>query len=189
MILVIDNYDSFVHNLARYFNLLGQACTVYRNDALSIEAIASLNPSHIVLSPGPCTPDTAGICVDLIQYFSATIPILGVCLGHQAIGQAFGARIVRANKPQHGKSMLIQHQHQSIFKGLKNPLSVGLYHSLAIDPNTMPTCLNALSISPFGDIMALSHRDFPCIGLQFHPESIKTEHGHKLLQNFLKQVP
>lgn len=183
MILVIDNYDSFVENLARYIRELGFETVVKRNDAISIAAIELLNPSHIILSPGPCTPNEAGICLDVIQYFKGKIPILGVCLGHQAIGQAFGAKVVKAKKPMHGKASLINHKQQSIFDGLKIPLQVARYHSLILE--NCPDQLLVTATSEEGEVMAITHRDYPIVGVQFHPESFLTQSGYQLLKNFL----
>jgi len=184
VILLIDNYDSFVHNLARYVRELGFSEEVVRNDAISLEQIAALNPSHIILSPGPCTPDEAGICLDLIRRFAPSIPILGVCLGHQAIGQAFGATLTRAINPTHGKASLIEHDGAGIFQDLPQPLKVGRYHSLAVGSAQVPDCLRITATAADGDIMGLRHRVYPSIGLQFHPESILTDGGHRLLLNF-----
>ena len=185
MILVIDNYDSFVHNLARYLRELGWATEVVRNDAIGLDEIAQLAPSHIVLSPGPCTPDEAGISLALVARFHASIPILGVCLGHQCIGQAYGARIVRAEKPMHGKTSLVRHDDQGLFAGLPNPLKVARYHSLVVEPSGLPPELVATAQSEEGEIMALRHRRHPVIGLQFHPEAVLTDRGYDLLRSFL----
>lgn len=185
MILLIDNYDSFVHNLARYVGELGYPRHVIRNDALSLDEIIEINPSHIILSPGPCTPDKAGITMDVIKKFSPKIPILGVCLGHQAIGQAFGGLVVRAHKPMHGKACLLNHSSNGIFTDLKNPFRVGRYHSLIVSREKFPSDLIVTSLSEEGEIMSLAHRVYPTIGVQFHPESILTEDGHKLLKNFI----
>lgn len=189
MVLLIDNYDSFVYNLMRYVQELGFTTQVHRNDRLTISQIESLQPSHIVLSPGPGTPQTAGICLNAIQYFAPSIPILGVCLGHQAIGQAFGAEVIAAKQPTHGKASFIQHDEKGIFQGLGNPLKVGRYHSLAVSPDGLPECLEVTAFTADGEIMALQHRSHPTIGLQFHPESILTEQGHALLFNFLRHLP
>ena len=189
MILVIDNYDSFVHNLARYFRELGQTIRVCRNDAIGLDEIAALKPSHIVLSPGPCTPDQAGISVSVVERFGAVIPILGVCLGHQCIGQAYGARILRAQKPMHGKTSLVRHDEQGLFAGLPNPLKVARYHSLVVDRAGLPPDLAATALSEAGEIMALSHRRHPVIGLQFHPEAVLTDRGYDLLRSFLAATP
>jgi anthranilate synthase/aminodeoxychorismate synthase-like glutamine amidotransferase len=185
VILVIDNYDSFVHNLARYVRELGWATTVVRNDAIELAAIEALAPSHIIISPGPCTPDEAGISVPLIPRFGPTIPILGVCLGHQSIGQAFGGKVVRARRPMHGKTSLVRHDGAGIFAGLPNPLRATRYHSLVVAADDLPADLLVAAESEEGEIMALRHRRWPVVGLQFHPEAVLTEHGHDLLRNFL----
>jgi anthranilate synthase/aminodeoxychorismate synthase-like glutamine amidotransferase len=185
VILVIDNYDSFVHNLARYVRELGWATTVVRNDAIELAAIEALAPSHIIISPGPCTPDEAGISVPLIPRFGPTIPILGVCLGHQSIGQAFGGKVVRARRPMHGKTSLVRHDGAGIFAGLPNPLRATRYHSLVVATDGLPADLLVAAESEEGEIMALRHRRWPVVGLQFHPEAVLTEHGHDLLRNFL----
>lgn len=186
MIMIIDNYDSFVYNLARYLRLLGFETSIFRNNALSISDISKLSPSHIVISPGPCAPKQAGISLDLIKHFHKTIPILGVCLGHQAIAEAFGGAIIHAKKPLHGQSSLITHNQSGIFKGLPNPLKVGRYHSLIVDPSSIPSCLHITANSEEGEIMAIHHQQYPIVGVQFHPESVLTEHGASLLNNFLK---
>ncbi len=185
MILLIDNYDSFVYNLARSIEELGFEYKVSRNDALTIEDIRVLNPSHILISPGPCTPSEAGISIPLIQEFYNFIPILGICLGHQAIAQAFGGQIIRALKPVHGKSDELQHSGEDLFLGLKNPLKVGRYHSLIVSTEQFPNELIATAYDREGQIMALRHRYFPVYGVQFHPESILTEEGDRLLRNFI----
>ena len=187
MILLIDNYDSFVYNLARYVRELGFREHVIRNDAITLDQIEALKPSHIILSPGPCRPDDAGITLALIGHFAKYIPILGICLGHQAIGQAFGGNVIPAKNPTHGKASFIYHDEKSIFKKLPNPLKVGRYHSLAVCKHHLPSCLNITATTADGEIMGLQHQTYPTIGLQFHPESILTEHGHQLLLNFLKQ--
>jgi para-aminobenzoate synthetase component 2 len=184
MILLIDNYDSFVYNLARYVGELGYDYLVKRNDAVSLQDIASLSPTHIIISPGPCTPNEAGITLDVIQYFAEKIPILGVCLGHQAIGQAFGGEVVRAKKPMHGRSSLIKHNDKEIFSGMPNPLKVARYHSLVVNSKNFPSCLNVSATSDDGEIMAIKHSLYPIVGVQFHPESVLTEYGHQLLSNF-----
>jgi anthranilate synthase component 2/para-aminobenzoate synthetase component 2 len=188
MILVIDNYDSFVHNLARYLRELGWATKVVRNDAITVDEAARLDPSHIVISPGPCTPDEAGVSVALIQELGRRIPILGVCLGHQCIGQAFGGRVVRAKRPMHGKTCLVRHDSHGVFRGLANPLRVTRYHSLVVEPETLPDALVASAHSEEGEIMALYHRRHPIVGAQFHPEAVLTEQGYDLLRNFLDQT-
>jgi anthranilate synthase component 2 len=185
MILLIDNYDSFVHNLARYIGQLGFSRQVVRNDALSLEQIIALQPSHLVVSPGPCTPGEAGISMAAIQYFTGKIPILGVCLGHQAIAQVFGGKVCRAQQPMHGMSCLIQHQQQGILSGLSQPLRVARYHSLIVEKKQLPDVLMATAFSEQGEIMALQHRQYPVYGVQFHPESVLTEQGYDLLKNFV----
>lgn len=185
MILVIDNYDSFVHNLARYLRELGWATRVVRNDAMTLDDIAAVKPSHIVISPGPCTPNEAGISVATVRRFGPSIPILGVCLGHQSIGQAFGGRVVRAKRPMHGKTSLIRHDGKRIFASLPNPLRATRYHSLVVAKEDLPEDLIITAESEEGEIMALSHRRYPMVGLQFHPEAVLTEHGYDLLRNFL----
>lgn len=185
MILLIDNYDSFVHNLARYFGELGRERRVIRNDAISAGEISALRPQAIVLSPGPCTPAQAGISLELVRIFAGQIPLLGVCLGHQAIAESFGGRLRPARQPRHGKSSLIRHDGKSIFLGLPNPLRAGRYHSLAVDiPLSSPLEITARAED--GEIMGLAHRAWPLYGVQFHPESILTEKGHDLLANFLR---
>ena len=185
MLLMIDNYDSFTYNLVQYLGELGADVQVYRNDALTLAEIAAWKPERIVLSPGPCTPAEAGICVPLIQRFAGEIPILGVCLGHQAIGQAFGGRIVRAGRVMHGKLSKIAHRGEGVFGGLPSPLTATRYHSLVIDRSSLPSCLEMTAESEDGEIMGVRHRDTPVEGVQFHPEAILTEHGHELLANFL----
>jgi para-aminobenzoate synthetase component 2 len=185
MILVIDNYDSFVHNLARYIRELGRPTNVVRNDDIDLATIERLSPSHIVISPGPCTPNEAGISVSLIEHFAPTIPILGVCLGHQSIGQALGGKVVRARRPMHGKTSLIRHDAIGIFAGVPNPLRVTRYHSLVVAKEGLPDDLLVAAESDDGEIMALRHRCWPVVGLQFHPEAVLTEHGYDLLRNFL----
>jgi anthranilate synthase/aminodeoxychorismate synthase-like glutamine amidotransferase len=183
MILIIDNYDSFVYNLARYVRELGYSCLVKRNDQISLEHIKQLQPSHLILSPGPCTPFEAGICIDAIKTFGAEIPLLGVCLGHQAIGAAFGATITRATYPRHGKASFIQHNEEGLFKNLPNPLKVARYHSLIVKNDSPDLVYTAFSSE--GEVMALQHKQYPIYGVQFHPESILTEHGYDLLKQFL----
>lgn len=187
MILLIDNYDSFTYNLVQYFAELGEQVLVRRNDEISLTQIAAIRPSSLVISPGPCSPDQAGISLAAIQHFAGQIPILGVCLGHQAIAQAFGAKVVRAKTVMHGKNSLIKHQDQGLFKGLKNPLSVTRYHSLVVDKESVPDdfSIEAWTAADESEIMALSHKKLPVYGVQFHPEAILTEQGHQLLQNFL----
>ena len=186
MLLMIDNYDSFTYNLVQYLGELGADVQVYRNDALNLGQVAAWKPEKIVLSPGPCTPSEAGICVPLIQRFSGEIPILGVCLGHQAIGQAFGGRIVRAGRVMHGKLSAIRHRGEGVFAGLKSPLTATRNHSLVIERSSLPACLEVTAESEDGEIMGVRHRDAAVEGVQFHPEAILTEQGHELLANFLK---
>lgn len=185
MILIIDNYDSFVFNLGRYIQELGYEIKVVRNDAIDLDTIDAKAPSHIVLSPGPCSPNEAGVCIDLVKTFGKTTPIFGVCLGHQAIAQAFGAKVTRAKKPMHGKSDRIVHHNQSIFTGIENPLNVGRYHSLIVSHDDFPACLERTAHSDENEIMALQHKTYPIFGVQFHPESVLTDHGYPLLRNFL----
>lgn len=184
MILLIDNYDSFVYNLARYFEELGEETVVERNDAIDLESVVDLRPSHIVLSPGPCTPREAGICVDLTRLVAGQIPILGVCLGHQCLGEAFGGRVVRG-RPVHGKVSDIHHEGSDLFSGLPAPLAVTRYHSLVVDPDTLPPELVPLARTTDGTLMAMRHRSLPAWGVQFHPEAVLTTAGHALLANFL----
>ena len=188
MLLMIDNYDSFTYNLVQYFGELGADVHVHRNDALTLEQIAAWEPSQIVISPGPCTPNEAGISVPLIQRFAGTIPILGVCLGHQAIGQAFGGKIVRAERVMHGKVSAVTHDGHGVFTGVPSPLTATRYHSLAIERKTIPECLAITATADDGEIMGVRHREWPVEGVQFHPEAILTEHGHALLRNFLDRA-
>jgi anthranilate synthase/aminodeoxychorismate synthase-like glutamine amidotransferase len=185
MILLIDNYDSFVYNLARYVAELGEAPVVARNDALTLDEIAARKPSHIIISPGPCGPVEAGISVPLIQRFGPAIPILGVCLGHQAIGAAYGAEIVRARRPMHGKTSAIHHQGTSLFAGLPSPFTATRYHSLVIAPESLPADLIVTATADDGEIMGVAHVEHPVAGVQFHPESVLTEHGYRILDRFL----
>lgn len=185
-VLLIDNYDSFAHNLARYIRELGRPCAVARNDAVSLAEVARLAPSHIVVSPGPCTPNEAGVSNAVIARFGGTVPLLGVCLGHQCIGQVFGGRVVRAKRPMHGKTSLLRHRGDGIFAGLPSPLRITRYHSLVVAADGLPECLEATASSEEGEIMALRHRHLPIFGVQFHPEAVLTEHGHALLENFLR---
>lgn len=185
MILLIDNYDSFVHNLARYLRRFGHETKVVRNDAVLLEQIAEWQPEAIVVSPGPCTPVLAGCSVPVVREFHQTTPILGVCLGHQVIGQAFGGSVCRAREPVHGRASLVSHVERGVFAGVRNPLRVGRYHSLVVDRESIPACLDVEATLPDGTVMALAHREFPIIGWQFHPESVLTECGYQLLANFL----
>jgi anthranilate synthase component II len=186
MILLIDNYDSFTYNLVHYLGELGGTCEVVRNDEITVEAALKLKPQAIVLSPGPCTPNEAGICLDLIRAAGASIPMLGVCLGHQAIGQAYGGKVIRAGLPMHGKLSGIKHGNRGLFAGLPGRLEVTRYHSLIIERATLPIDLEVTAETSDGIIMGLQHKTHPVHGVQFHPESIASEHGHDLLANFLK---
>ncbi len=186
MLLMIDNYDSFTYNLVQYFGELGQDVQVYRNDEIDLQTVARLNPRHIVISPGPCTPNEAGISVPLIHEFAGKIPLLGVCLGHQSIGQAFGGKIVHAKQLMHGKTSLIHHENVGVFKELPNPYTATRYHSLVIERASLPDCLEVTAWTDDEEIMGVRHKTLPIEGVQFHPESILTEHGHDLLDNFLK---
>ena len=192
MLLMIDNYDSFTYNLVQYLGELGEEVKVFRNDQITPDEIADLQPARLVLSPGPCTPDQAGISLAAIDAFAGKIPIFGVCLGHQSIGQAFGGRIVRAGEVMHGKTSAVYHQGQGVFADLPNPFTVVRYHSLVIEKATVPNCLEITAWTQTADgaldeIMGVRHKTLPIEGVQFHPESILTEHGHALLQNFLNQ--
>jgi anthranilate synthase/aminodeoxychorismate synthase-like glutamine amidotransferase len=185
VILLLDNYDSFVYNLSRYVRELGEHPVVVRNDAISVEEIRELAPSHIIVSPGPCSPNEAGISVDLIRELGHFTPILGVCLGHQAIGAAYGAEIVRARKPMHGKTSRIHHDGSELFAGVPSPFTATRYHSLVIAPDSLPPELRVTATSEDGEIMAVAHRSDPVVGVQFHPESALTEHGYWLIDRFL----
>ncbi|MBY0339899.1 MAG: aminodeoxychorismate/anthranilate synthase component II [Rhodocyclaceae bacterium] len=185
MLLMLDNYDSFTYNLVQYFGELGEDVRVYRNDEITLEEIARLNPARIVVSPGPCSPAEAGISVPLIREFAGKIPLLGVCLGHQSIGAAFGGDIVHAKQLMHGKTSPVHHNDVGVFKGLPNPLTVTRYHSLAIKRETLPDCLEVTAWTDDGEIMGVRHKTLDVEGVQFHPESILTERGHDLLKNFL----
>jgi anthranilate synthase component 2 len=185
MLLMIDNYDSFTYNLVQYFGELGQDVRVYRNDEIEVDAIAQLAPERICISPGPCTPNEAGVTLALIERFAGAIPILGVCLGHQAIGQAFGGHVIRAKALMHGKTSEIEHTGVGVFSGLPSPFTATRYHSLAVRRETLPRCLEVTAWTADGEVMGLRHKALPLEGVQFHPESIATEHGHELLRNFL----
>jgi anthranilate synthase component 2 len=192
MLLMIDNYDSFTYNLVQYFGELGADIRVCRNDEITIADIEKLAPRQIVISPGPCTPKEAGISVETIRHFAGRIPLLGVCLGHQSIGEAFGGRVIRAKRVMHGKISAIHHRGQGVFRDLPDPFNATRYHSLVIEQETLPDCLEvtAWTQNPDGsieEIMGVRHRTLPIEGVQFHPESILTEHGHQLLKNFLEQ--
>jgi len=185
MILVIDNYDSFTYNLVQYLGELGQEIIVKRNDEIDLAGIEELRPDHILISPGPCTPNEAGISLALIDHFKGKIPILGVCLGHQAIGQAFGGEVVRAETLMHGKTSEIYHDGRGVFAGLPNPFTATRYHSLIVRRDTLPECLEITAETGKGEIMGIRHKEYPVEGVQFHPESIITDHGHQMLRNFL----
>ncbi len=185
MLLMIDNYDSFTYNLVQYFGELGETVEVVRNDEFSVEELRGKKPDYLVISPGPGTPQQAGISIEAIRAFSGSIPVLGVCLGHQSIGEAFGGRTIHAKALMHGKTDKIFHKGQSILKGLPDPFIATRYHSLVVDESTFPTSLKPIAYSEDGELMALSHVEHPTIGVQFHPESISTEKGHDLLRNFL----
>ena len=187
MLLMIDNYDSFTYNLVQYFGELGQTVVVRRNDQIALEEIPALAPQYIVISPGPCSPKEAGISVPLIKTYAGRYPILGVCLGHQAIGEAFGGEVVHAKELMHGKVSEVHHNDTGVFRGLPNPFRATRYHSLAVRRETLPTCLEVTAWTEVGEIMGLRHRTLAVEGVQFHPESILTEHGHALLDNFLKE--
>jgi len=188
MILLIDNYDSFVFNLARYFERLGQSTHVVRNDALDVAQIRALSPAAIVLSPGPCTPREAGCSLDVVRELHTVLPILGICLGHQTIGAALGAQVVRAPEPVHGRPWRVEHDELGVFAGLPNPLTAGRYHSLVVEEASLPADLRVTARTPEGVIMALAHRRFPLVGFQFHPESVLTEWGYALLAGFLREA-
>lgn len=186
MLLMIDNYDSFTYNLVQYFGELGEDVHTYRNDEITLEKIAALKPDRICISPGPCTPNEAGVSVPLLKNFAGKLPILGVCLGHQSIGAAFGGKIIRAQQVMHGKTSIIQHTGLGVFKNIPNPYTVIRYHSLAIERSSLPDCLEITAWTEDGEIMAVRHKEFAIEGVQFHPESILSEHGHALLKNFLE---
>lgn len=185
MLLVIDNYDSFTYNLVQYFGELGAEMKVIRNDELSVEEIEALAPEKIVISPGPCTPNEAGVSVEVVKHFGGKIPILGVCLGHQSIAQAFGGDVVRAERLMHGKTSMMHHEGESVFRGLPQPFEATRYHSLIVKKETLPECLEVTAWTEEGEIMGLKHKEFEIHGVQFHPESILTAEGKNLLGNFL----
>lgn len=190
MLLMIDNYDSFTYNVVQYLGELGADVHVYRNDEITIEEIEKLNPERLVISPGPCTPNEAGVSLAVIEHFKGKLPILGICLGHQSIGQAFGGQIIRAGQVMHGKTSPVHHKDQGVFKGLSNPFTATRYHSLVIDKDNLPDCLEITAWTENEDgsmeeIMGVRHKELDIEGVQFHPESIMTEHGHDLLKNFL----
>ncbi len=186
MLLVIDNYDSFTYNLVQYFGELGEDVQVFRNDEITLEGVERLNPARIVVSPGPCTPNEAGISVAAITYFAGKVPILGVCLGHQSIGQAFGGKIIHAKQVMHGKTSEIRHHGSGVFTGLPAGFQATRYHSLVIERESLPDCLEVTAWTDDGEIMGVRHKTLPIEGVQFHPESILTEHGHAMLKNFLE---
>ena len=186
MILMIDNYDSFTYNIVQYMGELGADIQVERNDQISIEEIESLNPKKIVISPGPCTPDKAGISIETIRYFAGKIPLLGVCLGHQSVGAAFGGEVVKAGKLMHGKTSEVRHDGKTLFKGLPNPFTATRYHSLVLNRKTLPDCFEITAESDDNEIMGIRHKELSVEGVQFHPESILTTHGKDLLKNFIE---
>lgn len=185
MLVMIDNYDSFTYNLVQYFGELGQDVHVYRNDEITVQQLTELSPRYLVVSPGPCTPHEAGISVEAISYFSGKIPVLGVCLGHQSIGQAFQGKIIHAQQIMHGKTSMIEHTGQGVFHDIENPFQATRYHSLVIEKKSIPDCLEITAWTKDGEIMAVKHKTMEVEGVQFHPESIVTNHGHAILQNFL----
>lgn len=188
MLIMIDNYDSFTYNLVQYLGELGEEVKTFRNDELNLDQIAELKPDRIMLSPGPGTPDQAGITLSVIERFAGKIPLMGVCLGHQSIGQAFGGKVVHAKNIMHGKTSLIEHKQTGVFANIANPFTVTRYHSLVVEPESLPDCLEVTAWTSDGEIMGLRHKEFALEGVQFHPESILTEHGHALLDNFLKNT-
>ncbi|MEJ8673735.1 aminodeoxychorismate/anthranilate synthase component II [Chromobacterium amazonense] len=187
MLLMIDNYDSFTYNLVQYFGELGQDVKVFRNDEITLPQIEALKPQYLVISPGPCTPNEAGVSVPAILHFAGKLPIMGVCLGHQGIGQAFGGKVVHAKQLMHGKVSPVRHLDKGMFHGLPNPVTCTRYHSLVIERETLPDCLEVTAWTDDGEIMGVRHKTLPIEGVQFHPESILTEHGHRMLDNFLKE--
>lgn len=188
MILMIDNYDSFTYNLVQYLGQLGQDVLVYRNDEITLDEIGKLAPDAIFLSPGPCTPKEAGITVDVIRKFHKSVPLMGVCLGHQAISYAFGGNVVRAGRLMHGKTSPIINDGKTIFKGLPNPFTAGRYHSLLVERTSLPSCLEISAETEEGEIMGIRHREYPVEGIQFHPESILTPHGKRIIKNYLEMI-
>ncbi len=188
MILMIDNYDSFTYNLVQYLQQMGREVAVYRNDEITVAEIENMEVEAIFLSPGPCSPREAGVTVEIVRYFHQTIPIMGVCLGHQAIGYAFGGDVVRADKVMHGKSSPISNDGRTIFQGLPDPFTAGRYHSLIVKRDTLPACLEVTAETEEGEIMGLRHREYPVEGIQFHPESILTPQGKRIIRNFLNMV-
>ena len=188
MYLLIDNYDSFTYNLWHFLGELGAGFEVHRNDAITVEEAMAMNPAGIVISPGPCNPDKAGICLDLVTAAAGKVPVLGVCLGHQSVGQALGAKVVGAPECMHGKLSEIHHDSTGLFKDLPNPLTATRYHSLILDRDTVPECFDITAETEDGIVMGIAHKEMPLFGVQFHPESIASEHGHDLLKNFLKTM-
>jgi anthranilate synthase component 2 len=188
MLLMIDNYDSFTWNIAQFFGELGEDVRVFRNDAITLKEITALSPTHLVIGPGPCTPSQAGISLDVIRAFAGKIPLLGVCLGHQSIGEAFGGKVVHAKRLMHGKLSAVRHDGAGVFRGLPSPLPCTRYHSLAVERETLPDCLEITAWAQDGEIMGLRHRELAVEGVQFHPESVLSEHGHDLFRNFLTQA-
>ena len=186
MLVMIDNYDSFTYNLVQYLGELGEQVKTFRNDEISINEIAALKPDRLMVSPGPCTPNEAGISLQAIKHFKGKLPIMGVCLGHQSIGQAFGGKVVRAKEIMHGKTSVIQHTNQGVFKGIENPFTVTRYHSLVVARENLPVTLEVTAWTDDNEIMGFRHHELSIEGVQFHPESIMTEHGHALLKNFLE---
>ncbi len=187
MLLMIDNYDSFTYNLVQYFGELGQEVKVIRNDAITVDEIGQMKPDYLVISPGPCAPAQAGVSLAAIKEYAGKIPLLGVCLGHQAIGEAFGGKIIHAQQLMHGKTSPVFHKDVGVFRGLPNPITCTRYHSLAIERASLPNCLEITAETEDGEIMGVRHKTLPVEGVQFHPESILTEHGHQMLDNFLKE--
>ncbi|HFC30674.1 MAG TPA: aminodeoxychorismate/anthranilate synthase component II [Oceanospirillales bacterium] len=192
MLLMIDNYDSFTYNLVQYFGELGCEVKVFRNDEISVEKALALKPSHVVISPGPCDPDLAGISMQMIKACAGNTPLLGVCLGHQSIGQVFGGKVVAAKKIMHGKTSKVYHHNNDVFTGIENPVTVTRYHSLVVEKRSLPDCLEITAYTKdekgeFDEIMGFRHKQYAISGVQFHPESILTKHGHKMLKNFLQQ--
>lgn len=186
MIVMIDNYDSFTYNLVQYLGEMGQDLRVFRNDKIGLDEIAEMRPDHLLISPGPCTPNEAGISVDAVKRFAGALPILGVCLGHQSIGQALGGRVIRADRLMHGKTSMIHHDGKTIYAGLPNPFEATRYHSLIVERQSLPDCLEISAATDVGEIMGIRHREYPVEGVQFHPESILTTVGKDLLRNFLR---
>ncbi|WP_373741096.1 aminodeoxychorismate/anthranilate synthase component II [Neisseria sp.] len=187
MLLMIDNYDSFTYNIVQYFAELGQTVEVRCNDAVTLEEISALNPEYLVIGPGPCSPKEAGISVAAMRHFAGKVPIMGICLGHQTIGEAFGGNVVRAKTLMHGKVSPVRHLDKGMFSGLPNPVTCTRYHSLVIDRDTLPDCLEITAWTDDGEIMGVCHKEFAIEGVQFHPEALLTEHGHEMLDNFLKE--